>query len=237
MNLVKHNTEIENLELVIDQDTGACFASRNALARMCEVDPATITRWKGSAQIVTIAAQIQTEGGLQGSALFNEHAVFEAFAKYNPNLLVQCAKAGLRVYLHGLAGYNYEVKPKEVFPVVPVVRDSYLELAQAADIVDNLADPLLKSVLSQYMCETLGNNSLAPAKQSQLTVRAEQLGISQSLVLKNRLKLGQYVRRYFDPVGKTQSGKYPVNVYEVTPELDQAIMDYFEALDGLTLVS
>jgi hypothetical protein len=31
----------------------------------------------------------------------------------------------------------------------------------------------------------------------------------------------------FEPVGKSQHGKYDVNVYRVTPELDRAILSIF----------
>lgn len=101
--------EQNGLELIIDTYSGEVFSNRNALARMCNVEGSTITRWKGSAGIKTISGEILTKGGLQGGAeLYNEDAIYQALAKYNPNLLAQCAKAGLRIYLHGLAGFKYE---------------------------------------------------------------------------------------------------------------------------------
>jgi hypothetical protein len=110
------------LELIVDQSNGAVFASQRALARMCGVTPKAIRDWrnKGVYQINVISAQISTKGGVQGGELFDEDAIFEVFKEYNSDLLVQCAKAGLRMYLHGLAGYRYEIKqeiPKRPEPI------------------------------------------------------------------------------------------------------------------------
>ncbi len=112
----------DGLELIVDQSNGAVFASQRALARMCKTSHVAIGRWakKGGDQINVISAQILTKGGVQGGTLFDEDAIFEAFKEYNPDLLVQCAKAGLRMYLHGLAGYRYEIKletPKQPEPI------------------------------------------------------------------------------------------------------------------------
>jgi hypothetical protein len=105
--------EQDGLELVIDQASGEVYASQAATARMCGVSESTITRWKGVAQVKVLQAEILTPGGLQGVALIDESGIFAAFAKYNPQLLVQCAKAGIRIYLYGLAGYKVAPeKPK-----------------------------------------------------------------------------------------------------------------------------
>lgn len=113
----------DGLELIIDQSNGAVFASQKALARMCGVTPRAIRKRKnkGGDQINVISAQAPSAGGVQGGDLFDENAIFEALEEYNPKLLVQCAKAGLRMYLHGLAGYRYEIKqetPKQPKPIV-----------------------------------------------------------------------------------------------------------------------
>jgi hypothetical protein len=117
----------DGLELIVDQSNGTVFASQSALARMCGVRLKTIREWrnKGVSQINVISAQVQTAGGMQGVSLFDEDAIFEAFNEYNPSLLIQCAKIGLRMYLHGLAGYRYEIKqgipakPKSLLDLSP----------------------------------------------------------------------------------------------------------------------
>ncbi len=112
----------DGLELIVDQSNGAVFATQRALARMCQRNESTIRDWykRTARQINVISAQVQSERGVQGARLFDEDAIFEAFKEYNPDLLVQCAKAGLRMYLHGLAGYRYEIKqeiPKQPEPI------------------------------------------------------------------------------------------------------------------------
>ena len=108
---VRYETNIESLELVVNEETGDIYASQKATSRMCDVESSTITRFVGGVGFELLSAEIQTAGGLQGGArLLNEKQIFECIAKYNPSLLLQCAKAGLRVYLYGLAGF--EIKPK-----------------------------------------------------------------------------------------------------------------------------
>jgi hypothetical protein len=98
------------LELLIDTKTGAVYASQSALARMCGKGDSTIRRWKGSHKIETIVAEIPTEGGVQGVALYDESAIKRAILRYNPELAEKMLDAGLRVFLYGMAGY--QVKPQ-----------------------------------------------------------------------------------------------------------------------------
>jgi hypothetical protein len=94
------------LELVIDTNSGESFASQSAVARMCEVSEAAIRKWITSNQIDVIISEINTATGLKTSHLLAESSILEALAKYNPSLLIACAQAGLRVYLHKLAGFE-----------------------------------------------------------------------------------------------------------------------------------
>lgn len=123
MNLQRYKKD--GLELIIDINTGEVFASQNAIARMCQVSKEAIRKWKGVNQIPAITAEIFTSGGLQGVNLFDEDAIYEALAKYNPNVLAKCAKAGLRIFLHGIAGYKYEVVEEHKIP------QTYLEALKA----------------------------------------------------------------------------------------------------------
>lgn len=106
-------------------------------------------------------------------------------------------------------------------------------LERWAELIRDLGyqdSPLIKSALQQRLTEELGGN----AKTSDevlvlLTVRANQLGCKHSAI-GNGSELGKYVlRRGFKPVDKVQHGKYGVNVYRLSPELDGAIMDYCAA--------
>ncbi|MEM6437475.1 MAG: hypothetical protein AAF773_27010 [Cyanobacteria bacterium P01_D01_bin.115] len=98
------------IELYVHKVTGAVCASQRMLARLVEKDPSTVGRWAGGAEITKKIAEVPTPGGIQGGALYDEDAIYKAFERWKPDLLIQCAKAGIRVYLHGLAGYSYEAK-------------------------------------------------------------------------------------------------------------------------------
>jgi phage antirepressor YoqD-like protein len=104
-------TRIENngLELLIDQKTGECFASMSATAKMANCEVTQIRRLTGDTESLK-TAWVKTSNGDKQAKLLNEEQIFDCLAKYNPELLAQCAKAGLRVYLHRLAGY--EIKPQ-----------------------------------------------------------------------------------------------------------------------------
>lgn len=132
-----------NLELLIDTETGECFAGRNAIARMAQVHPTTITRFTGSAQIYPIDAEIPTNGGFQGGTIYDEDAIYKCLAEYNPNLLAECAKLGLRVYLHTLAGYEVistAVKPREFsrLELIDMARESELAYLAEKEKVERL---------------------------------------------------------------------------------------------------
>lgn len=132
-------TRFENngLELIININTGEVFASKRALARMCQKDEKTIRNWIGADKIDFKQAQIPTNTGLQGADLLNEDAIYKALAKYNPNLLAQCAKAGLRLYLHGLAGYKYEIKQQE-FNLPQTYKEALLALVAEVEKTEKL---------------------------------------------------------------------------------------------------
>lgn len=114
--------DCDGLELVINTETGESFASQSALARMVDKEPdnrAVRNFLKGVSDSNVIKAEIQTAGGLQGVSLYDENTIYETFAKYKPELLIQCAKAGIRVYLHTLAGFkvNSTAVAKELSPL------------------------------------------------------------------------------------------------------------------------
>jgi hypothetical protein len=91
------------------------------------------------------------------------------------------------------------------------------------------SDPLIKSLVSQRVAEELGGKSLPSQSiptQVILTVRAAELGYDQKSIGSGS-QLGKFVSRLIEPVGKTQHGKYPVNVYELTPDLDDCIHAFF----------
>lgn len=119
-----------------------------------------------------------------------------------------------------------------VQPATPV-----RQLAPQRDLLDYLnaaksigidQDPILKSLFSQRMAEQIGGSHDVTVLPCVLTVRAIELGISQSEIGSGS-QLGKFiVARGFKPSGKSQHGKYEVNCYDRTPELDDAILNFFD---------
>jgi hypothetical protein len=69
-----------------------------------------------SAQDLPIeTAEVLTSGGIRSARLIPEPVILAAIAKYKPDLLQACAGAGLRVFLHRLAGF--EVTSSSMAPV------------------------------------------------------------------------------------------------------------------------
>jgi hypothetical protein len=108
-NLVQHKTDLMPEGLYIDTLTGEVFATKNGLAKILNKPRTSLFRFldsEGSPVFEVLEAEINTATGLQGGSLFDENAILELAKRFNPDLLLQCAKAGLRVYLHGLAGFK-----------------------------------------------------------------------------------------------------------------------------------
>jgi phage antirepressor YoqD-like protein len=126
---VKYQTSIKFMELVINETSGGVFATMSATARMCNCEVTQIRRIVGDSELLEVAT-VKTLIGDRLGKLLNENQIFDCLAKYNPSLLAQCAKAGLRVYLYGLAGY--EVKPTQK-PDLPTDKLGWMRLAVEAE--------------------------------------------------------------------------------------------------------
>jgi hypothetical protein len=118
-----------------------------------------------------------------------------------------------------------EYQPRQL----PPIRDT-IEYLNAAKEIQVFPDPLMRSLLNQRLMEDLSAGQLllaaAPQTQGILTVRAKELGYTDKQI-GNGSQLGKFVSRLIPANGKTQHGKYPVNVYDLTPELDETIHAYF----------
>lgn len=112
---------------------------------------------------------------------------------------------------------------------LPPVRDA-IEYLNAAKEIQVFPDPILRSLLNQRLMEDLsaGQPLLTASAQPQviLTVRAKELGYTDKQIGSGS-RLGRFVSKVMPPNGKTQHGRYPVNVYDLTPELDETIHAYF----------
>lgn len=175
----------EGLELVIDLNTGEVFASQAAIIRMTGKPKSTIANWaKGVPNEVVKEAEIPTPRGLQWVRLFPENAIHEAFLRYNPYLLKQCAKVGLRVYLHGLVGFRYEAKMQEHKPFFDpknLTRKEILLLAlQAEEENEKLKAELKAQEEDVFFARTI----LASEDSISMTKFAKAIGIGRNKLFK-----------------------------------------------------
>jgi hypothetical protein len=94
------------MDLVIDTQSGETFASVSAVARMCLCGESKIRHFLNSQKIDTIKAEVPTATGFKTSRLLNESQILTVVHRYRSELLIKFAQAGLRVFLHQLAGYK-----------------------------------------------------------------------------------------------------------------------------------
>jgi hypothetical protein len=117
MNILQQFKTNDGLELLIDLQTGEVFASQRGLARICDKPESTVRLFVGAHKLIVNKAQIQTPSGIQGAQVINEEGIKKAIIKYRPELLEKLIDCGLRIYLHGLAGYKYEIaSPPQLSP-------------------------------------------------------------------------------------------------------------------------
>ena len=125
MTLVQYNSEqFEGLQVVIDHQTGKVYATQSALARLIDKHSQYVYRHEKALvergnKVDRLEAEVLTPGGSQGSTLYGEDFIYSLLAKYKPDLLVQAAKAGIRVYFYGVAGYSHEVVGKAAQKALP----------------------------------------------------------------------------------------------------------------------
>ena len=119
-----------------------------------------------------------------------------------------------------------EVKPEPIVTPLPF-RDAtiYLETAQGIERVTN---PIIKAMLEQRLMEDLGVTKSLPGNQDNdlviCTVLARELGFD--LKPGQDSQLGKWVAKYHEPKGKTQHGRYPVNVY-LRSEIEETVANFF----------
>ena len=214
-------TEIEGEVWFIVKDLCDILEIRNSrssctLLEEDEKGVVTVDTLGGKQELATVS-----ESGMYTLVLRSRKPQAKAFRKWvTSEVLISIRKTGK---------YEaQEAKPKPEARQLPPVRDvlDYLEAAKSIGIDQ---DPILKSLFSQRIAEQLGSTATEPKETIIiLTVRAAELGICQKLIGTGS-QLGKYIKAIgLEPLGKSQHGKYPVNTYKLTPELDAAILDYFQ---------
>lgn len=253
------------LELIINTQTGEAFASASAIARMMTtlekvISPFQITSYGNTlikrGQINSVfEAEILTEGGLQGVKLYSEKAIREFAKKYNVDLLDKFADAGIRVFLHQLAGYqvtsNATEQPKETQKELTSVEraDKINELAASLQFFGyEIQNPRFKQSIHDLVGDLIGVSRALPESKEVyrgVVERAEELGYPIAVITKHRSQLGKAISKIAKE-GKltvTQENRLcngtqrPINLYLVCDTLDNAIRDYLDGKTHLTVVS
>lgn len=118
----------EGLELIINSETGESFSTVSGYARMSGKDKSTISRRLDTvAEYFVNNTQIQTKTGFKSVALIPEDLMVEWLPKDNPEMATKMMKAGIRVFLHTLAGYNVSSNAVQKFKTP----QTYLEALKA----------------------------------------------------------------------------------------------------------
>lgn len=96
----------DGIEVIINTKTGECFSSQIGLARIAQTPETTVRDYLTSRKITGQEAKIPTATGLKTSRLYDENTILDVCEQFNPSTLKIFAKAGLRIYLHHLAGFE-----------------------------------------------------------------------------------------------------------------------------------
>jgi hypothetical protein len=126
----------DGLEIFIDNTTGESFSSERGLARMCKKARTTVIYFLENTGRKTQAkkAEIITDEGLRSGLLYDEDTIVAALSKFNPELLIDFSKMGVRKAMHTLAGYNptTEISEAEAIRQLATIGNRY------ANILDNI---------------------------------------------------------------------------------------------------
>jgi hypothetical protein len=149
-NLVQYQNDI-----IIDESTKEAYTSIMGAARICFgeerhiAEEYKIRRFISSAGIELEEVQILNRRGFESTARrIPEDLLMELIAKYNPSLLPQLAKAGLRAYLYHLAGYQIIAtppKPQDPLELIIAMAQEQLKEKQRLSALEAKVNSLMPS--------------------------------------------------------------------------------------------
>lgn len=184
--------------------------------------------WKG-------VSNVYTPGGIQSVTVVWEPGVYQLLSKSRKPKAKPFQKWLFEEVLPTIrktGGYGNQLpEPVRVLPQ----RDT-IDYVQAAAIIPSLqVNGLLKQLLEDSLTDDLelmrNQKALTSGSKDkrQFTiakVRAKELGYSVERI-GNGSHLGRFIAKQIEPAMVERVGKYMVNHYEVTPELDEVIHAYF----------
>lgn len=155
----------DGLELIINTETGESFASVSGYARISGKGQSTI-----SERIVkhkVIEAQIHTKTGFKTVRLISEDLIVAWLPKDNPEMATKMMKAGVRMFLHTLAGYEVKstaIEPKSQAELILMYAQELVKQEKRVDGIErevNLLreeNQLLKEKLKTHDLEIQANS-------------------------------------------------------------------------------
>ncbi len=230
--------DVDGFELVIDTQTGESFATISGYARMVGLSKQAISKRLSLVNPDDIkTAEVPTVVGFRESTLIPETLITQWVVKDSPELATKMLQAGVRVFLHHLAGFKVTSEATQAVPQLPPSDIRLANLKASLEYFDiDISNPRLKQSLQDLALNTIGilppvDNSTTYLGVAEL---AEQLGYSPVLVAKHRSQLGKYVVQVtgIEPTKEKRlvNGTYrPVNLYDkCNPDVVDAITAFFE---------
>lgn len=231
------------LELVIDDSTGEVFATIRGYARMVNKNESSIRSRLGARDDELKTAEIPTNKGIQGARLIPESLITEWIVKDDPELATQMLRAGVRVYLYGIAGYEIKPTPKEspkqqeiVLPPVDIRIHNLKNSLEFFGI--DATNPRLKQHLQDIVVDKIIMESTAIVNKEDIWLgvveKAERLGYSPTVVSKYRSSLGKWVAKHSDELDhKTEfricnGTQREIKVYRDSETLAELIKEYMD---------
>lgn len=165
-----------------------------------------------------------TKGGTQSMLLLSEPATSLVIARSRTEWgkrMNRWIHVEILPAIRKTGSYNPNPEPLRQLP-------SAIEYLEAIKQLPDITNPILKAALEQRFAEELGvSNALAPRTSVPVlaAVLARELGFD--LKPGEDAKLGKWVRKHHEPIGKAQHGRYTVCIYE-REEIEPTIRRYFD---------
>jgi hypothetical protein len=192
----------EGIELIIDLETGESFASISGYARMAGKAQSTISEraQKAHRSEEIKEAEVDTGHGVKLHRLIPENLIAEWLIEDNPEMAKQMLMMGVRMFIHNMAGYKYQVVEQ-----TPAPFDMKLLKDLIKEAVDDAARPQLERIERyQEACDDhLGTgfviNSVAsrqkyPEEEMTSAEFCRRKGLDKSLWATFAKRYGQFVR-------------------------------------------
>ena len=186
-----------------------------------------------------ISAQVPTTQGLRTVNLIDEDTIANWIIKDNPDLAPKLLKAGVRGYMHKLAGF--EIKSTAIEQEAKQKLPSRIEAVETAEAIEKInsllgkENPRLAQFLVDHAISDLMSlpKSLKPTEERLRGVVEIAAEMGMPVNLKNRSELGKFVRPLCEHLSKLEKRLVngtlrEVRCYPNYQEVRDAIEQFFK---------